>query len=128
MASKHAAAERDDMKMRQLISLIVGITAVTLSPITWAAGHGGGSGGFGGGGGHTRGAGGRVRFGAGGGFSGCSFNERMSHIIERRDGNWLATSTSGTSISSAIGSLFLTASGLGLLELEAKIRACDEFS
>jgi Putative peptidoglycan binding domain len=47
------------MKIRQIISLTVGITFVALSPITWAAGHGGGgAGGFGGGGFH------------GGGFSG----------------------------------------------------------
>jgi hypothetical protein len=45
--------------MRQIISLAVGITSVALSPITSAAGHGGGGGGgFGGGGFH------------GGGFSG----------------------------------------------------------
>jgi hypothetical protein len=76
MASKHAAAERDDMKLRQLISLIVGITAVTLSPITWAAGHGGGGGGFGGGGigggGHSGGGGSGGHFG-GGGFHGGGF-------------------------------------------------------
>ena len=41
----------------------------------------------------------------------------------------IATGTGGMSISFAIGSLFLTtASGLGLLALEAKIRACDELS
>jgi hypothetical protein len=43
--------------------LIVGITAVALSPMAWAAGHGGGGGGFagggfGGGGGHSGGGGG----------------------------------------------------------------------
>jgi hypothetical protein len=41
----------------------------------------------------------------------------------------IATGTGGTSISSAIGFLFsTTASGLGLLELEAKIRAWGELS
>src|SRR6266480_1725244 len=48
------------MKIKQIISLIVGITSVALSPITWAAPHGGGgggfSGGFSGGGGHVGGA------------------------------------------------------------------------
>jgi hypothetical protein len=37
------------MKIKQIFTLIVGITAVAVSPVTWAAGHGGG-GGFGGGG------------------------------------------------------------------------------
>jgi putative peptidoglycan binding protein len=49
------------MKIRQIITLVVGITSVALGPITWAGGHGGGGGGgggFGGGGFH------------GGGFSG----------------------------------------------------------
>jgi len=41
------------MKMRPLITLIVGITSVALSPITSAAGHGGGAGFGGGGGGHS---------------------------------------------------------------------------
>src|SRR5205814_9406487 len=47
------------MKIKQIISLMVGITSVALSPITWAAPHGGGggfSGGFSGGGGHVGGA------------------------------------------------------------------------
>src|SRR5246127_522912 len=43
------------MKIRQIITLLVGITSVALSPITWAAGHGGGGGGFGGGGFHSGG-------------------------------------------------------------------------
>src|ERR1700756_1284116 len=52
------------MKIRQIITLVVGITSVALSPITWAAGHGGGGGGgFGGGGFH----------GGGGGFHGGAF-------------------------------------------------------
>ena len=56
------------MKIKQIISLLVGITFVALSPATWAAGHGGGGGGggfhgggFGGGGFH------------GGGFRGGGF-------------------------------------------------------
>ena len=59
------------MKPKQIISLIVGITSVALSPITWAAGHGSGGGvgfgggGFGGGGGHF-GGGGRPAGGRGG--------------------------------------------------------------
>ena len=51
------------MKAKQIISLIVGITSVALSPIARAAGHGGG--GFAGGGGHLGGGGFH-----GGGFSG----------------------------------------------------------
>ena len=62
MATKQAAAELEAMRIKQLITLIVGITAVALNPIAWAAGHGGG-GGFGGGG---FGGGGH----SGGGFSG----------------------------------------------------------
>src|SRR6266481_3564650 len=50
------------MKTKHLISLLVGITFVALSPATWAAGHGGGGGGFHGGG-----------FGGGGGFHGGGF-------------------------------------------------------
>jgi hypothetical protein len=56
------------MKTKQLVTLLVAITAVTLST-TWAAGHGGGGGGrggfVGGGGGHVSSGGGRVG-GAGG--------------------------------------------------------------
>ena len=33
------------MKIRQVITLIVGMTYVVLSPVTWAAGHGSGGGG-----------------------------------------------------------------------------------
>jgi hypothetical protein len=51
------ATERGDMKTKQIINLIVGITSVALSPITWAAGHGGGGGFGGGGGGHVGGGG-----------------------------------------------------------------------
>ncbi len=53
------------MKAKQIISLIVGITSVALSPIAWAAGHDGAGGGFAGGGGHLGGGGFH-----GGGFSG----------------------------------------------------------
>jgi hypothetical protein len=48
IASYQSEAEFKRMKIKQIITLIVGITAVAVSPITWAAGHGGG-GGFGGG-------------------------------------------------------------------------------
>jgi hypothetical protein len=45
----------EGMKIRQMITLAAGITSVALSPVAWAAGHGGGggfaSGGFHGGGG-----------------------------------------------------------------------------
>lgn len=63
------------MKIKQGFTLIVGITAVALTPTTWAAGHGGGGGGFGGGGfgggGHFGGGGG---FGGGGHFGGGGFH------------------------------------------------------
>ena len=45
------------MKIKQIINLIVGITTVVLTPITWAAGHGGGGGGHFGGGGFQGGGG-----------------------------------------------------------------------
>src|SRR2546430_8012789 len=57
------------MKIKQIISLTVGITSVALSPITWAAPHGGGGGfggGFSGGGGRAGGGGGGGRGGGGG--------------------------------------------------------------
>ena len=38
------------MKIKQILTLIAGITFVALSPTAWAAGHGGGGGEFGGGG------------------------------------------------------------------------------
>jgi hypothetical protein len=56
------------MKTKNLISLVVAITFVTLGPITWAAGHGGGGGG--GGGFHGGGFGGGFH---GGGFGGGGF-------------------------------------------------------
>ena len=48
MATKRAATERGGMKIKQGIALIGGITSVAVSPIVWAAGHGGGGGRFGG--------------------------------------------------------------------------------
>jgi hypothetical protein len=59
------------MKIKNLVSLLAGITYVALSPIASAAGHGGGGGGFGGGGGHSGGGGG---FGGGGHFGGGGFH------------------------------------------------------
>ena len=73
MATKQAAAEPEAMRIKQLITLIVGITAVALNPIAWAAGHGGGGfgcGGFGGGG-HS---GGGCGFSGGGHFGGGGFH------------------------------------------------------
>src|SRR5882724_10132109 len=58
------------MKTKNLISLLVGITFVTLAPITWAAGQGGGGGIGGGGGFHGGGFGGGFH---GGGFRGGGF-------------------------------------------------------
>lgn len=69
MAANPSAIEREDMKIRRLITLLVGITSVALSPMTWAAGHGGGGGGGHGGGGGFHGGG----FG-GGGFRGGGFH------------------------------------------------------
>jgi len=63
MAGKRPATERESMKIKLLTTLIVSITSVALSPIAWAAGHGGGGGGFGGGG-----------FGGGGHFGGGGFH------------------------------------------------------
>src|SRR5260370_26230871 len=37
VATKLGATELRDMKVKQIITLIVGITSVALSPITWAA-------------------------------------------------------------------------------------------
>ena len=66
------------MKIGQITSLIIGITSVALSPLTWAAGHGGG-GGFGGGGGG--------RFG-GGSFQGGGFhgNGQVAGGVSTRGG------------------------------------------
>jgi len=69
MASREYAIEFEGMKIRQIITLVVGITSVALSSITRAAGHGGGGGGgFAGGGFHGGGFGGSGFHGAG--FSG----------------------------------------------------------
>ena len=106
MVTRLSWTERGGMKMRQIISLLLGITFVSLSPVTWAAGHGGGGGGFGGGGfsggggGHAGGGGGGAQSGAshfgggagfrsrGPGFSGRPSNGRMARIVERHDANW----------------------------------------
>jgi hypothetical protein len=72
------------MKIKQIINLIVGITSVALSPMTWAAGHvGGGGGGFGGGGHFAGGAGFR---GGGVGFHSASprFSGRRRSIAGPR--------------------------------------------
>src|SRR3981081_4869679 len=60
------------MKILRLLSL-VGITAVALSPIAWAAPHGGGVGGFSGGGHPGGGGGGRAGFGGAPHFGGGGF-------------------------------------------------------
>ena len=81
MATAEDAIEFEGMKIRQIVSLTIGIAFVALSPITWAAGHGGGGGGFGGGG-HFGGggfhgggftSGGRVAVGAGSRGGGVGF-------------------------------------------------------
>ena len=46
MATKQDATEPEDMKTKQVIRLIAGITSVTLSPITWAEPPHHGAGGF----------------------------------------------------------------------------------
>ena len=66
--------EREDMKLKQITTLIVGITSVALSPSAWAAGHGGGGGGSGGGGFNGAPSGGHV---GGGGFH--SSGQGFSH-------------------------------------------------
>ena len=76
------------MKIRQVITLIVGMTYVVLSPVTWAAGHGSGGGGVvgegfhGGGlssGGHVEHPGGAVGSRGGGvGFGGVHVSGRAS--------------------------------------------------
>ncbi|PYX98636.1 MAG: hypothetical protein DMG63_11305 [Acidobacteria bacterium] len=82
MATAENAIEFEGMKVRQVVSLTAGITFVALSPITWAAGHGGGGGGGFGGGGHFGGggfrgggftSGGRVAVGAGSRGGGVGF-------------------------------------------------------
>jgi len=82
MATAANAIEFEGMKIRQIVSLTAGITFVALSPVTWAAGHGGGGGGGFGGGGHFGGggfrgggftSGGRVTVGAGSHGGGVGF-------------------------------------------------------
>jgi len=69
MATKQGATELEDMKIKQIVNLIVGITSVVaLSPLTWAAPHGGG-GGAPSGGGHFSGGGGGNGRSAAPGFS-----------------------------------------------------------
>src|SRR2546430_15360351 len=72
------------MKIKQIISLIVGITSVALGPATWAAPHGGGGGFSVGGGGHAGGGGARSgggHFVGGGGFrsAGPGFSGRPGY-------------------------------------------------
>jgi len=69
MATTCGSRERTAMKTKRILSLI-GLTLLALSPITWAAGHGGGGGGFGGGG---RGGGFGGGFRGGGRSSGIAF-------------------------------------------------------
>src|SRR3954462_2497673 len=96
------SAELNGMKAKQIISLIVGITSVALSPITRAAGHGGGGGFAGGGGGfhgggfsgfgHAAGGvgarGGGVGFGGmrGGGFRAAPYRYGGTHFDGRSFG------------------------------------------
>jgi len=74
VATKQGGTEIEDMKTKLIVSLIIGITSVALSPMTWAGGHGGGGGGgFHGGGGGFHGGGGGFHGGSGfhgGGFGG----------------------------------------------------------
>ena len=96
------------MKTKQLVSLVVAITAATLGT-TWAAGHGGGvgAGGFvGGGGGHVSSGGGRVG-GAGGarvagpGFrSGPYYYSRGTHFANQGAGQLRAPIRRSPSITS----------------------------
>jgi hypothetical protein len=82
MAAKQGATEPEDMKIKQIVTLLVGITSVALSPMTWAAPHGGGGGGFGGGGfggGHF-GGGGVARGGVGGFSAGPRFSLPAGHF------------------------------------------------
>ena len=76
------------MKIKQIISLIVGITSVALGPATWAAPHGGGGGFSVGGGGHAGGGGARSgggHFIGGGGFrsAGPGFSGRPGYAYGR---------------------------------------------
>lgn len=95
MATSYTRTEPKSMKAKQFISLIIGITSVALSPIAWAAGHGGGVGGFAGGGGFHGGGfsgagarGGGVGFGGmrGGGFSEAPHMYGGTHFAGRSFG------------------------------------------
>src|SRR6267378_1708254 len=69
------------MRTKQVICLLVGITFVTLAPVTWAAGHGGGGVGFGG----SRFSGGVPNFaGAGSRFSSFGRPSFRHPVNERR--------------------------------------------
>src|SRR5689334_5715166 len=68
IAGEQSQTELRCMKIKQVTTLIVAVTTVALTPLAWAAGHGGGGGGFAGGGGF----GGAGHFG-GGGFQGGAF-------------------------------------------------------
>jgi hypothetical protein len=93
MATKQAATERETMKIKQITTLIVSITSVALSPIAWAAGHGGGGGGGFGGGGHSGGGGG---FGGGGHFGGGGFHGGGGFQAGGFHGGGLVTGRAGT--------------------------------
>src|SRR6478672_5024678 len=74
LATIHGATDLESMKIRRLMTLMVGITSLALSPLAWA-GHGGGSGGHGGGFGRGGSPGGGWFHGGGvggGGFRGGS--------------------------------------------------------
>ena len=75
IATRQRVIEREGMKIRRLITLIVGITSVALSPMTFAHGGGGGGGGHGAGGGGFHGGGGF----RGGGFRDSHFHNRGFH-------------------------------------------------
>lgn len=95
MAATQCAAEGDDMKTKQIITLVVGITTMMLAPLAGAdaRGGGGGGGGFhGGGGGHFAGGGvargGGTSFGAArGGFGGPRFSVPAGHFSNIRPGH-----------------------------------------
>ena len=99
MATKQAATELEDMKIKQIVTLIVGITMV-LTPMTGAEARGGGGGGFHGGGGGFGGGhfggGGVARGGAGfgaarGGFGGSRFSLPAGHFSNIRPGHSFAS-------------------------------------
>jgi hypothetical protein len=93
MAATQCAPEVEGMKIKQLLVLVVGITTMVLTPLTWGDARGGGGGGFhGGGGGHFGGGGvargGGANFGAArGGFSGPRFSVLAGHFSNIRPGH-----------------------------------------